>query len=300
MSKEEIIISGAENYQLSVTVYEAKNAKANIIFIHGMEEHQGRYEPFATFLKDNGYNVVTSDLRGHGKNAPFLSHIAKRKGDKLLIEDQREITKYVKGRFPNLPTYLFAHSMGTIITRVLLQTNSKEYDKVALSGYVNPNPASPIAVCLGNITRVFKGGKGHSKLLTILALGNFVKSVKNRKTVLDWLSFNENNVKNYIEDPLCGVEFTVGSYCALFHLLNNMAKKRKYKNVHNNMPILLAAGKDDPCTGFEKGRTASKKLLDKVGFKDVSVITYENMRHEILNETERDKVYQDILDFFNK
>lgn len=300
MSKEEIMISGAENYQLALTVYTASHPKASIIFIHGMEEHQGRYEPFATYLQQRGYNVITSDLRGHGKNAPLLSHIANRKGEKLIIEDQKIITKYVKDTFKDVPVMIFAHSMGTIITRVLLQSDSKEYVKVALSGYVNPNPVAGVAVCLGNIIKCFKGPKGHSKLLTSLALGAFSKSIKDKKTPLDWLSFNENNVQNYINDPLCGVEFTCGSYSTLFHLLSKMGKARKYKNVNEEMPVLLISGVDDPCTGFDKGRAASKKLMDKVGFKDVSIITYDHMRHEILNEDDNEKVYQDIFNFFDK
>lgn len=297
---EKITLTGAENYSLSLSVFEAKNAKAVIQIIHGMEEHKERYYPFAEYLNKNGISVVVSDLRGHGEDAPLLSHIADKKGEILLIEDQKLITKYIKERFTGLPVYLLGHSMGSIITRDLIQTDSKEYQKVLLSGYVNPNGASGIAVFLGNLVKLFKGAKGHSKLLTTLAVGPFSKSIKEKRTELDWLSYNEENVDKYIADPLSGVEFTVGSYSALFHLLNWMGKANRYKDVNKEMPILLAGGVDDPCTGFEKGRAASKKVLEKAGFTNISVITYDKMRHEILNETNKDKVYKDFLDFFVK
>ena len=203
-------------------------------------------------------------------------------------------------KFPDLPNMLFGHSMGTIISRDLLQDCSNDFTKVALSGYVNPNGASGIAVCLGNIVRAFKKGKGHSKMLTNLATGPFNKAVKNPKTGSDWLSYNEENVQKYIDDPLCGVEFTVGSYCALFRLLNNMGKAKRYKNVNPELPFLLISGKDDPCTGGEKGRNASVKVLQKAGFKDISMVTLDNMRHEILNELDKQKVYDEILKFFDK
>ncbi|MBQ2493737.1 MAG: alpha/beta hydrolase, partial [Bacilli bacterium] len=104
----------------------------------------------------------------------------------------------------------------------------------------------------------------------------------------------------YIEDPYCGITFSNGSFSALFHLLNWMGKAKRYQDVHADMPILLAGGEEDPCTGGEKGRANSKKVLEKAGFTDISVITYPKMRHEILNEKECAKVYQDILDFMEK
>ena len=60
----------------------------------------------------------------------------------------------------------------------------------------------------------------------------------------------------------------------------------------------MAAGKDDPCTGGEKGRANSRAVLEKAGFRNISVLTYEHMRHEILNETGNEKVYRDLLSFF--
>ena len=300
MNKQELVLPSHDGYELSLAIFPVKNAKATVMIIHGMEEYKERYDAFAEYLQSHNYNVVTSDMRGHGKNAPELSHIANKKGDELIIKDQQKILEYIENRFPELPVILFGHSMGTIISRVLLQTDSKKFSKVALSGYVNPNPASPVAVCLGNMVRACKGGKKHSKLLTTLAMGSFSKAVKDRKTELDWLSYNEENVQNYINDPLCGVEFTVGSYDALFHLLNNMGKAKRYQNINESLPFLLISGEDDPCTGFEKGRAASLKTLQKAGFKDISVVTLNHMRHEILNEDNKIEVYKDILNFFDK
>ena len=300
MSKEELSLLSDDGYSLSLCVYEAERAKANVMVVHGMEEYKERYDAFASFLQDHGYNVVLSDLRGHGKNAPLLSHIADKDGDKLILNDQKKIRKFMEEKFPDLPNMIFGHSMGTIITRDLLQECSNDFTKVALSGYVNPNGASGIAVALGNIVRAFKKGKGHSKMLTNLSTGSFNKAVKNPKTGSDWLSYNEENVQKYIDDPLCGVEFTVGSYCALFRLLNNMGKAKRYKNINPELPFLLISGKDDPCTGGEKGRNASLKVLQKAGFKDFSIVTLDGMRHEILNEIDKQKVYDEILKFFDK
>ena len=295
-----IMLPSDDNYALSLSFFESeKEHPAGVIqIVHGMEEHKERYYDFALYLAVQGLHVVVADLRGHGEDAPELSFIADRRGDELLIRDQQIIANWIAEKFPGLPMMLFGHSMGSIISRVLLQTDSARYTKAVLSGYVNPNPAAPVAVALGNAARISKGSRAHSKLLNGLALGPYGKSIPDRKTDLDWLSYNEENVRKYIEDPLCGVQFTVGSYCALFSLLNRMGKPGAYNNINAEMPLLLIAGKDDPCTGGEKGRANSRTVLEKAGFRNISVITYDHMRHEILNETENEKVYRDLRDFF--
>ena len=295
-----IMLPAEDNYLLSLSFFKSdlENAAGVVQIVHGMEEHKERYYDFALFLAENGLNVVVSDLRSHGEDAPVLSHIADKRGDQLLIRDQQLIADWIADQFPGLPLMLFGHSMGSIISRVLLQTDSLRYTKTALSGYVSPNPAAPLAVTLGKALRLIKSSRAHSKLLDKLALGPYGNSIPDRKTDLDWLSYNEENVRKYIADPLCGADFTVGSYCALFSLLNRMQQVHAYRDVNADMPLLLISGKDDPCTGSEKGRTGSRSLLEKSGFRNISTITYDHMRHEILNESDHEKVYQDLLDFF--
>ena len=297
---EKVFLESVDNYKLSLAVFACEKPKAVVQIIHGMQEHKERYFKFSEFLNASGYAVVVADLRGHGEDAPALGHIADKKGEDLIIEDQNKIYEYIKGRFGDVPVYLLGHSMGSIIGRVLLQSKSRNYSKAVFSGYVNPNPMSGVAVLLGNMKCLGKGSQKHSNMLANLALGPYAKAIEDRKTDLDWLSYNEDNVKAYIDDPLSGFPFTNGSFSALFHLLNRMGKVGKYQDINLNLPVLLVGGEDDPCTGGEKGRKASKKLLEDVYLKDVSVITYKNMRHEILNEKANRKVYNDILDFFNK
>ena len=297
---EEVKIKGRDGYSLSLKVYEADNSRACVQVIHGMAEHSGRYTDLAGFLAENGYSVVLSDLRGHGKDAPVLSHISDNKGDELLLSDQRVITDYINDRFDGLPVYIFAHSMGTIISRVLLQTDSDRYKKAVFSGYVCPIALSSLAYGLSRMIRVFKKPTGHSRFLTSLALGPYILSVNDRKTPHDWLSYERSNVENYINDPLSGVEFTIGSYNALFRLSNRMGKAGEYKNVNKDLKFLLLSGRDDPCAGGDKGRGNSRKVLEDAGFKNISVITYDGMRHEILNEADKKRVYRDVLEFLNK
>ena len=79
-----------------------------------------------------------------------------------------------------------------------------------------------------------------------------------------------------------------------------MKKANKYKAINKELPFLLISGEEDPCTGGEKGRKASIKVLEKAGFKNIEVETIKDMRNEILNENDKQKVYDDILNFLNK
>ena len=132
-----------------------------------------------------------------------------------------------------------------------------------------------------------------------MVLGAFSKAVPDAKTLLDWLSVNPENVERYAGDPLCGARFTIGSYNTLFRLIAQMNTPEKYEEVQEELPILLISGKDDPCTGGEKGRKDSAEVLREAGFRKIEVDTIDGMRHEILNETEREAVYKKIEDFLN-
>ena len=117
MSFLEQTLNAKDGYELSLRIYEAEEPKAVVKFIHGMEEYQDRYQPFAEFLQAAGYTVVTADLRGHGKNAPILSHIADQDGHLRLIEDEETILEMIHERWAGVPAILFAHS---ILTRTAL------------------------------------------------------------------------------------------------------------------------------------------------------------------------------------
>ena len=98
MNYKDFIIKANDNYELSCRLFDCDKKKAVIIFIHGMEEHKERYDSLATFLQENNFVCLTFDLRGHGSNAPILSHIADKDGDELLVDDLKVITRYLKDK----------------------------------------------------------------------------------------------------------------------------------------------------------------------------------------------------------
>lgn len=291
-----INIKSIDNYMLTLDIYEIENPIAYVQIIHGMQEYKDRYTYFANKLNEAGYSVVVSDIRGHGKSAPTLGYFAENNGYQLVLEDQKLITKYIKETYNTENIIIFGHSMGSIITRNLLQTESNNYSKIVLSGYPNYQPASKLGIILAKIIKKFKGGKYNSKLLSDISVGSFNKKIKNPRTNLDWLSYNTENVDNYIENPYCGHQFLTSAFQDLFTLLGNMSKVKKFINV-KSIPLLLLYGDSDPCVGGEKGSNHSINTLNKAGFTNIIKIKYEHMRHEILNEDNKDAVISDIINF---
>lgn len=291
-------IDARDGYKLEVHIFKVKNERAVIQIIHGMEEHQERYEKFIKVLNDNGFSVISSDLRGHGINCKDLGFFKEKDGYKELLFDQRLITQYIEENFKDIPLYIFAHSFGTIITRVLLQNDSKKYQKVILSGYPNYQAGAYFGIGVSNIIKMIRGPKYKSKLLSSLSIDTFNKSINNPKTDCDWVCNNEETVKKYIEDPYCGIGFTCSAFNDLYHLVILMHKASLYNDVNKDMKFLLLRGSEDPCTGFDKGAKDSFDVLKKAGFQDIKCITYPKMRHEIIAEKNNDKVYKDILEFF--
>lgn len=296
---EKVIIKALDGYNLNVHVFEVINPKGFVQVIHGMEEHQERYLPLVHALNEAGYTTITSNMRGHGDDAPVLGYFSKKNGYKLILDDQRRITSYIKNRFNINKIIIFGHSMGSIILRNLMQTETKDYQKIIICGYPCPQFGCDLAIVLANILAFFKGGNSKSNLLTILATGKYNKKISNPKTNMDWLSVSEDNVNKYINDPYCGFGFTISGFKDLFNLTKNMTKIKRYQDI-NNVPILLISGKEDPCTGYEKGKEKSKNILVKAGFSDIEVISYDNMRHEILNEKDYQNVINDIITFLSK
>lgn len=285
---------------ISAMLYDIPEPKGVILIVHGMKEHQGRYERFARFLNENGYVVLTSDMRGHGPDARMLGHMEGKKPWEALVLDQVTLSDYLKTIYPNLKLYLFAHSMGTIISRNLIQKHSDFYEKVILSGVPAYQKATFMGIFMANLIGTFKGNTSVSKFLTNLTDGSFIKKIKNPKTSVDWLSYNEENVEYFLNNPYCDIPFSVSAYKALYHLVWGMHKTGRYYVMEPNKPILLLVGKDDPCPLGAKGLKHSANTLKKAGYKAVTTKVYANMRHEILNEDDYEIVYKDIINFLEK
>ncbi len=296
---KEVIITARDGYKILLNIYEVENPKAVVQVAHGMEEHQGRYKEFAEKLNAAGYIVVSADMRGHGRLAKNYGYFKKKEGYNELVADHVKVANFIKTVYKDLPLYLFAHSMGSIIARVVLQKYSKKYDKVILSGYPNYRTAAKLGIILTDTLTAKYGAKFKTKLLTDLEFKFFNFMVWNPKTKVDWIAYNKAAIDEYLNDPLCGKGFTSSGFSDLFHLVVQMNKVKDYKNVNKNLKLLFIRGVNDVSTGGKFGSNHSVETMKKAGFTNITKYDYEHCRHEVIREVFKDRVFEDIVNFYD-
>lgn len=282
--------------------YWIENPKAYLLVITGMCEHSSRYEKFALELNKEGYSVSVLDHFGQGENVKDVKDLQKwEKGTwylmlKALNLKVQELRKFGK------PVYLMGHSMGSFAVQNYLFMYPGTVDKAIIMSSNGKNNASLLKMgnMIAKIVTTKKNWDKPSKFLENLSLGPYKKAVKNRKTDCDWLSYNEENVKKYMADPYCGHMNTYGFYHEFLAAMAKLYKKDNLAKVSKEQPILVIAGEEDPVGANGKGPKALKKMYDELGVKDVKLVLYPHMRHEILNETDREKPVQEIISFLNK
>ncbi|MFN3410961.1 MAG: lysophospholipase [Exilispira sp.] len=276
--------------------------KGIIQVIHGLAEHAKRYERFAKEATDNGFIVVADDHRGHGKTAKNddeLGFLGEKDGFNMMVEDEYLLTKIMKEKYPFLPYFMLGHSMGSFILQRFIEIYGKELNGAILSGSAGPNP---ILLYPGNliarIAMLINGPRKKSKFLNSLSFGNYNAAFKPNRTEFDWLSRDEQEVDKYVADPLCGFVCSTSLYYFLTKGMIQMHKKHNLNLIPKSLPVIILSGSMDPVGA----KTVSDlyKIYLKLGLNDVEIKLYENARHEILNEINREEVTRDILNWIKR
>lgn len=265
---------------------------------HGMAEHIMRYADFAKYLNENSIVVVGNDHAGHGGSMKDSSHegfFASEDGWNLAVEDMHRLYETVSKEYPGLPYILMGHSMGSVMARSYSMRYHNEMDGFIFSGTNGKNPLLPIAKLLAKREIKKHGAKGKSALLNKMSFGSYNKQFKDAKTDYDWLSRDEEQVRLYDDDELCGFVFSAAGYRDLFYGVDETSRKGWAEKV-DDKPILLIAGDRDPVGGNGKGVSWVCEQL-KSAKKEVYLKLYPDGRHEMLNETNKQEVYGDIMDF---
>lgn len=278
--------------------FHVENPKSYLLVITGMDEHSRRYEYFATKLNEKNISVDVMDFIGQGENVESVEQ------QEIWFKGTwQTMLDALKAKLEELkqngkPVFLMGHSMGSILTQNFLLKYPDTASKVIIMGGVGPHPFTyPLAHVVCNMFYSKKKDKEESKLMTKLILGSANKSIKNPKTEFDWLSHDEKNVQDYINDPYCGHYNTWGFYKEFTSGLSQLYKKKNLKKLSKNENIFIVSGEDDPIGNFSKDPIKLSKLYKKYGIEKVKVKIYPHMRHEMLNEATKDDVINDILDF---
>ena len=268
--------------------------------IHGIAEYIERYDDFARYLNRLGFLVVAEDHMGHGKSISGEGIQGYFHGGWFTaVEDSCQLLQDTRKEFPDLPYVLFGHSMGSFMTRTILE----KYPDCGISAAVicgtgwQPKAVLNTGIGVCRLVCRQQGEKQPSKILEKLVFSNYNKKVEHPRTSYDWLTRDSGVVDRYLSDPLCG--FTPTG-CLMRELLTGIRYEQEHLSaMKRDLPVLFIAGGDDPVGNYGKGVLQSAEAFRKAGMQDVSCKIYPLGRHEILNEINREEVYQDISSWLN-
>lgn len=274
--------------------------KAVLQIVHGMVEYINRYEEFAEYLCSQGIYVVGNDHLGHGKSVQSKCEYGffhKKYGNACVMSDIHALHQRTAKKYPGVPYFMLGHSMGSMLLRQYIQIYGEGLSGALFIGVVAERP--PILLWMGKricrIIALVKGWHYRSKLVDNLVVGSFNKKYKEPRTRADWITGDRERLDAYVSDPLCSFMFTVNAY---YHLFDGMLVAQDKKSVFlvpKTLPLLFAAGADDPVGSYGKGVRRIYEKYKKAGMQDAAIRIYPEARHELLNETNRKQVTEDLL-----
>ena len=276
----------------------AEKPVANLTLMTGMQEYAARYDRLAKYLNSKGINVWGLDALGQGRNVDDVKDLQKWKkwGFSINVDAMKLVVDLAKAN--GLPTTQMGHSMGSFLTQSLMERYPHCADKFILCGSNGGQAGLMRAGFIMARTIVHRNNYMRpNKTLTNLSLGGYSKAIPERKTDLDWLSYNEENVQAYIADPYCGHPNTGGFWLEFMRGMKDVWAKKNLNNISKEDEIFIIAGDADPVGQNGKGPKWLHDTYKKLGIEKVELKIYEHMRHEIHNETDYMKVYEDIAAF---
>ena len=293
-----IMLRAADGHEIPLQVWRPAGTPTHAVqILHGMGEHADRYGRFAAAANARGLVVYCHNHRGHGESADQRGFFAAKDGWSTLIADADTVFRQIRADYPDLPTVLLGHSMGSYVAQSFLLRNSPAVAALILSGSTwPPRIKLAFAALLARLESWRLDKHRYSPLLDQVGFGNFNKPFRPARTDFDWLSTDAAEVDRYIADPLCGGPYTTGMWLDLTAGLREVGSDAALQRIDATLPILITGGEADP-VGGDKGMTRLLMHYAQTGHQRLRVKIYPGGRHEMLNETNRDEVTKDWLDW---
>lgn len=302
MAVETFQVQGKGNVTIKgIRTLPKKSPKAILQIFHGMGEHKNRYIPFMEFMSSNGYACYAHDHRKHGESITLEEGYGLFDSDDRwddVLDDCYFVTRKILKDYPGTKIIVLGHSMGSIIARGFIARNSLIPHASILMGTLPPFSAGKAFAprLLANVINLFTGKHKRSDLLAKTLNKPLLEGIENPNTDFDWISRDEDIVKQYDEDPLCGYAYTARFYAEFFRAIVAVNKSNLILRTKDN-PILFISGEQDPVGENGEGVKEIYNKYSGHGFTQLSLHLVEGARHEVLNEINRQETYQYLLDW---
>ncbi len=290
--------ASADDLSLAVLVSEPEGSPEGVFqIVHGMCEHKERYVPFMEYLSAHGYVCVIHDHRGHGESVKTPDDLGfmYKGGWRAMVEDVRVVSDWAKSQYPSLKHILLGHSMGSMVVRSFTKRYDGMIDTLFVCGCPSDNPAKSAGKFLADCFALFAGGHSRPKILQKLSFGSFNAPFAQEGYPVAWVCSDKQTLEEYHSDPLCMFQFTANGFSNLTALMKDCYSHKGWKVINPELPVHFISGAEDPCLVSEKAIGKAVDLMKQVGYKNTDLKLYEGMRHEILNETGKRQVWEDIL-----
>ncbi len=257
-------------------VWAAAKPRAVLQLAHGLGEYALRYQELADFLARNGVSVWADDHRGHGQTGldqfggdhAKLGHLGAG-GHRAAVADLHQFTGIVREGNPGIPLLFLGHSWGSLMGQILVNDHAADFDAIIFTGTAHRVPGEMAA---GDLNAKHK------------SLGT---------TGFEWLSRDPAVSAAFLADPLT----FYADVLKLFGLADGLRLFGRPEHLGVDVPMLIMIGSEDSLGGERSVRRLAEDYIRRGGLTDVEVVVFPGGRHEIFNETNREEVRTDLLEW---
>lgn len=274
--------------------------KAILQVTHGMAEFIERYRPFADYLTERGFLVVGHDHLGHGDSVitqEDWGYFSDSNPSDTLVEDMHRLRGMVQAEHPGMPYFMLGHSMGSYMLRKYLCIHPKNLNGAVIMGTgCVPDATAKLGIRFCKGIAAIKGWRYRSRFMQSLSYSKPYKKfdLYGKDYSNSWLTKDVEIVRAYYAEPKCTFLFTLNGYLGLLEAVYYDNQMEHIKNIPRELPLFLVSGADDPVGDLGEGVKKVYNMYKQAGMEDLTYQLFENDRHEILNETDREKVFADI------
>lgn len=283
---------------------ESEKIRGVIQIAHGMGETTDYYEEFSEQMAKVGFIVYINEGRGHGRtagdiNEPSYAEHAGYMGEdgiNWMVEDLKILTDRIKIENPGLPIFLLGHSLGSVLAQIYAYKYGNEVNGIIYSGTTGPIHMKKITrlIEISNEEVKEKGRKAVSIESLNAFFEHFNDEFQPSKTDYDWLTSDSSMLEDTLSSPYAAIEYKVGYFEDLFNALKDIHSPSVIEEIPKNLPIFSISGSKDPFGDNGNGVKELFKIYEQYDIRDATYKIYENGRHEMLREVNRDEVIMDL------
>lgn len=237
-----------------------RGAQAGLIIVHGIAEHGARYQHAAEALAERNIASFVYDQRGHGMSPGTRAHIGNFTD---FAADLVLIAENVRQRFPELPLFVWGHSMGSVV--VMLAAPDLTWARGIITTGCALDAMPKLDGAAGVLLRIA------SALAPRLRISLRIDAAA--------LTQVAEEQRRHMNDPLVPRTASLG----LLYGFARACRTCRASAPTITQPWLAVHGEADRVCPISGSRT----LIDTLGSRDKQLVTYPGLLHEVHNEDQR-------------